>query len=108
MNGDGLPDRVNQSNHHVALNLGYSFGPEEDWGFDQIQAGGSNSFSAGAGLGYNFGQNSISVGVSLSRSDNFSGQSLQDINRDGLPDLETVASGAVRSYARPGRLHTGT
>src|SRR5258708_5478993 len=107
MNGDGLPDRVNQSNHHVALNLGYSFGPEEDWGFDQIQAGGSNSFSAGAGLGYNFGQNSISVGVSLSRSDNFSGQSLQDMNGDGLPDLVTVASGAGGSQALQVRLNTG-
>jgi len=104
MNGDGLPDRVNQGSHLVALNLGYGFGPDEDWGFDQIQAGGSNSFSGGAGLGYNFGQNSISVGISLSRSDNYSNQMLQDMNGDGLPDLVTVGSG---SSALQVRLNTG-
>ncbi|HEY1214698.1 MAG TPA: toxin TcdB middle/N-terminal domain-containing protein, partial [Bryobacteraceae bacterium] len=104
MNGDGLPDRVNQGTHRVALNLGYGFGPDEDWGFDQIQAGGSNSFSGGAGLGYNFGQNSISVGISLSRSDNYSKQMLQDMNGDGLPDLVSIAGG---SPALQVRLNTG-
>ncbi|HTI91719.1 MAG TPA: SpvB/TcaC N-terminal domain-containing protein [Puia sp.] len=107
MNGDGLPDRVDQGNHQVALNLGYSFGPEENWGFDQIQAGGSNSFSGGAGLGYNFGQNSISVGISLSRSDNYSQQSLQDMNGDGLPDLVTLPSGVGSPQTLQVRLNTG-
>jgi len=105
MNGDGLPDRVDQANRLVALNLGYGFAPEEDWGFNQVQQGGSNSFSGGAGLGYNFGQNSISVGVSLSRSDNATSLSLQDMNGDGLPDL--VTTGSFAGGALQVRLNTG-
>lgn len=106
MNGDGLPDRVNQSNHHVALNLGYGFAPEEDWGFDQIQSGSSNSFSGGAGLGLISGNNSFAIGFSLSRSDNQAGQSLQDMNGDGLPDLVTVAPAGNGSQLQV-RLNTG-
>ncbi|GGB25045.1 SpvB/TcaC N-terminal domain-containing protein [Puia dinghuensis] len=107
MNGDGLPDRVDQSTHLVSLNLGYGFAPGEDWGFDQIQQGSSNSFSGGVGLGFNWAQNSISVGVSLSRSDNASNLSLQDMNGDGLPDLVTVAPGIGGSQALQVRLNTG-
>lgn len=107
MNGDGLPDRVNQSSHLVALNLGYGFAPEEDWGFSQIQQTGSNSFSGGVGLGFNWAQNSISVGVSLARSDNATSQSLQDMNGDGLPDLVTVGSVVSGVQALQVRLNTG-
>jgi RHS repeat-associated protein len=102
MNGDGLPDRVNQSNHLVALNLGYGFANEEDWGFDQIQSGESKSVSGGASLGFVKDQNSINIGFSLSRSDNNSKQSLQDLNGDGLPDLVTVGANALQV-----RLNTG-
>jgi RHS repeat-associated protein len=102
MNGDGLPDRVNQSNHQVALNLGYGFADEEDWGFDQIQSGSSKSVSGGASLGFVKGANSINIGFSLSRSDNNSSQSLQDMNGDGLPDLVTVGANALQV-----RLNTG-
>jgi RHS repeat-associated protein len=105
LNGDGLPDRVDQSNHRVALNLGYGFAAGEDWGFDQVQQGNSNSFSGGAGLGFNWGQNSISVGVSLSRSDNATSLMLQDMNGDGLPDLVTMGSNG--SPALQVRLNTG-
>jgi RHS repeat-associated protein len=107
MNGDGLPDRVNLSNHLVALNLGYAFAPEEDWGFDQIQSGTSHSFSGGAGLGYSFGQNSINVGVSLSRSENSNDQALQDMNGDGLPDLVTVGGTFGGTTVLQVRLNTG-
>jgi len=107
MNGDGLPDRVDQSSHLVYLNLGYGFGAGENWGFDQVQQGTSNSFSGGVGLGYNWGQNSISVGVSLARSENATGLSLQDMNGDGLPDLVTVAPPLGGSPALQVRLNTG-
>ncbi|MBO9201949.1 MULTISPECIES: SpvB/TcaC N-terminal domain-containing protein [Niastella] len=102
MNGDGLPDRVNQDNHLVALNLGYGFAAEEDWGFDQIQDGSSKSVSGGGSLGFVKGNNSINIGFSLSRSDNNSKQSLQDMNGDGLPDLVTIGSQALQV-----RLNTG-
>jgi RHS repeat-associated protein len=92
MNGDGLPDRVNQSNHHVALNLGYAFAPEEDWGFDQVQYGDSHSFSGGVGLGLVTGHKSFAIGFSLSRSENSSSIVLQDMNGDGLPDWVTTGS----------------
>jgi RHS repeat-associated protein len=107
MNGDGLPDRVNQGNHLVALNLGYGFGPEENWGFDQMQQGGSNSFSGGVGLGFNWAQNSISVGVSLARSDNASSLSLQDMNGDGLPDWVLVPPATGGAPSLQVRLNTG-
>ena len=107
MNGDGLPDRVDQSSHLVYLNLGYGFGAGENWGFDQVQQGTSNSFSGGLGLGYNWAQNSISVGVSLARSENATGISLQDMNGDGLPDLVTVAPPLSGTSALQVRLNTG-
>jgi RHS repeat-associated protein len=107
MNGDGLPDRVNSSNHHVALNLGYGFAAEEDWGFDQIQSGASNSFSGGAGLGLVQGNNSFSIGFSLSRSDNQSSQSLQDMNGDGLPDMVMTTPSLNGQQALQVRLNTG-
>ncbi|OQP48072.1 hypothetical protein A4H97_30020 [Niastella yeongjuensis] len=104
MNGDGLPDRVNQSSHGVSLNLGYGFAAEEDWKVDQIQAGSSKSQSGGASLGLVKGNNSINIGFSLSRSDNNSGKSLQDMNGDGLPDLVSIGSG---TQALQVRLNTG-
>jgi RHS repeat-associated protein len=107
MNGDGLPDRVDQSSHLVSLNLGYGFAPGESWGFDQIQQSGSNSLSGGVGLGFNWAQNSISVGISLSRSDNATSLALQDMNGDGLPDLVTVAQGIGGAQALQVRLNTG-
>lgn len=107
MNGDGLPDRVDQSSHLVFLNLGYGFAAGENWGLDQVQQSGSNSFSGGGGLGFNWAQNSISVGVSLSRSENATSLSLQDMNGDGLPDLVTVAAGAGGTQTLSVRLNTG-
>lgn len=104
MNGDGLPDRVSQSSHRVSLNLGYGFAGEEDWGFDQIQEGSSKSHSGGSSLGFVKDNNSINIGFSLSRSDNKSGKSLQDMNGDGLPDLVSVGAG---SQALQVRLNTG-
>ena len=107
MNGDGLPDRINQSTHLVALNLGYGFAPEESWGFDQIQTGGSNSFSGGAGLGLVFAQNSYNIGISLSRSDNYTDASLMDVNGDGLPDLVTTSAVVGSAPVLQVRLNNG-
>lgn len=85
-NGDGLPDRVNLADGKVMLNLGYGFTTPETWNFGQIQKGESNTESGGAGLGFTKGNNSISAGFSLARSDNSSNEMLMDINGDGLPD----------------------
>jgi RHS repeat-associated protein len=86
MNSDGLPDRVNMTTAKVALNLGYRFGKDEPWNFGQIQDSGSDTKTGGGGLGFNIGQNSISAGFSLARSDNFTNQILMDVTGDGLPD----------------------
>jgi RHS repeat-associated protein len=83
INGDGLPDRVYQGGE-VALNLGYSFAPIEQWGYAEIQSGDSKSY--GAGLGVSIANGSISAGVGLSRSDNYNRKALQDVNGDGLVD----------------------
>ncbi len=83
INGDGLPDRVHKGGT-VELNLGYSFAPAETWPVNQIQSGSSTSEGAGAGISIVNG--SINAGIGLSRSDNEVGESLQDVNGDGLPD----------------------
>jgi RHS repeat-associated protein len=106
MNADGLPDRVNMTTGKVALNLGYSFGNNEPWTFGQIQDSGSDTKSGGAGLGFNIGQNSISAGFSLARSDNFSNQVLMDVTGDGLPDKVEKGS-PVKVWVNTGNTFEG-
>jgi RHS repeat-associated protein len=89
VNGDGLPDRVYRGGD-VALNLGYRFAPRENWGFGQSSKGQGES--ASAGLGFNIGAYSIGGGVSVSRSDNESQETLLDVNGDGLPDKIIVGN----------------
>jgi len=83
INGDGLQDRV-KSDGKVQLNLGYSFAPEEQWGYNSISEGDAQTF--GVGLNINIQSYSLSVGIGLSRTDNETGSSLQDMNGDGLLD----------------------
>lgn len=84
INGDELPDRMYKGGN-VALNLGYSFTRQEPWGYREIQSGESKSY--GGGIGFSMWNGSISGGVSLSRSDNFDSNALQDVNGDGLLDI---------------------
>jgi RHS repeat-associated protein len=83
VNGDGLEDKV-WRNGDVAMNYGYRFGARENWGFDEIRSG--VSYDYGAGVGINVSNNSISAGVGVSRTDNWSRAFLQDVNGDGLAD----------------------
>jgi RHS repeat-associated protein len=83
MNGDGLPDKVYQDGQ-VALNLGYSFGPLEQWNFQGIDE--SESLSVGAGIGVNIFSGTLEAGVGLSRSQDNTNFALLDINGDALPD----------------------
>lgn len=99
INGDGLPDRVKQGGM-VELNLGYSFAPEEPWGYSQIQKGDSKSY--GGGLGFSIWNGSISGGISLSRSDNYNRIGLQDVNGDNLADI------VVEGNPMKVRLNTGS
>lgn len=83
INGDGLADRVHR-NGNVELNLGYSFLPAEQWGFTGITEG--TAISYGAGLSINISAHSISAGIGMSRSENETNRTLQDMNGDGLLD----------------------
>jgi len=83
MNGDGLPDKVFETGE-VALNLGYSFGPKENWGQEKIRGG--ESIDIGIGAGVNLFNASFEAGVSSSLSFNSSTGALQDVNGDGLVD----------------------
>jgi RHS repeat-associated protein len=83
MNGDGLPDKVYQDGR-VALNLGYSFSPLENWNFNGIDQ--SESFSVGGGIGVNYCAGTLEAGLGLSRSQDNTSYALLDVNGDALPD----------------------
>jgi RHS repeat-associated protein len=91
INGDDLPDRVYR-NGKVRLNIGYSFLPEESWGYQGIRQG--FAFSYGAGLGINISDYSIAAGIGVTRSENETNISLQDMNGDGLLDY-VFKSGSI-------------
>ena len=83
INGDGLEDKLWEGGN-VALNLGYTFGSIENWGFDDIRTG--TAFDVGGGGGYTFANKSITAGVSLARTANHSQTGFTDVNNDALID----------------------
>lgn len=83
INGDGLEDKI-KKNGDVALNLGYSFAPVENWSFNNIRDGKAHDY--GGGLGFSICNNSIAGGISVSRTENNSELGFMDINGDALLD----------------------
>ncbi|MEO6000540.1 MAG: SpvB/TcaC N-terminal domain-containing protein [Chitinophagaceae bacterium] len=92
INGDGLPDRVYE-NGNVELNLGYSFLPQEQWGYNGLNDG--TTLDYGGGVSINISSYSIVAGVSLARSETEATRTLQDMNGDGLPDYIASVSPLV-------------
>lgn len=86
INGDGLPDRV-YKNGDVQLNLGYKFTDVENWGFNTINDGNSQSMGIGGNLGINKGNRSFVAGIGVSAGQNKIIDRLIDINGDGLLDM---------------------
>ncbi|HET6349831.1 MAG TPA: toxin TcdB middle/N-terminal domain-containing protein, partial [Candidatus Krumholzibacteria bacterium] len=86
MNGDGLPDQVNQSGGAISvrLNLGYGFSGAIPWGGGQINT--SRSTNSSGGLGFSDGVRGFSGGASVSQGTSITGDMLLDLNGDGLPD----------------------
>lgn len=99
INGDGLVDKV-LANGTAALNFGYAFGPFENWGFPEVQRG--KSFDGGGGLGVNLFNGSFAAGISLTLTTNFTTETLEDVNGDGLPDIVMIGDQTTV------RLNTGT
>ncbi|MCQ2270346.1 MAG: hypothetical protein MJZ52_03845 [Bacteroidales bacterium] len=96
VNGDGLPDKVTNSGG-VALNIGYSFLPYENWNSDYIRKGKSTNEGLSIGLGsVNIAQASISGGVGLNSSENRTEDMLMDFNGDGLPDMVSKVGSALK------------
>lgn len=100
INGDGLPDRLNQEEGKVAFNLGYTFAPEEVWGSFAIREGSSTNLSGGFGI--NIQNYSIAAGVGYGRSDNKLLAGLQDMNGDGLPDKVEAKENKILVYLNLG------
>ncbi len=88
MNGDGLPDKV-YDDGQVALNIGYSFLPKENWNihdnFNNIREGVSADVNGG--LGVSLFNGSIQAGIGASYTTNGTVAALQDVNGDGLNDV---------------------
>ncbi|HYH05030.1 MAG TPA: toxin TcdB middle/N-terminal domain-containing protein [Bacillota bacterium] len=98
INGDGLPDRVNQSGGRilVQLNLGYKFANQvEDWGAGTIDdTRGENDKDTPELYGsYNREKFAFAGGISYTRSRSTGCKSLLDINGDGLPDFVEKVTG---------------
>jgi len=83
LNADGLPDKVDEDGN-VYINFGYIFANPEHWGFDDIRKARSLNF--GAGIGLNIVNQSITGGLSVSRTENTVSDELIDLNGDGLLD----------------------
>ena len=105
MNGDGLPDKV-ASNGSVALNIGYSFLPFEQWNSGVIRKGSSANAGLGVSPGsFDVGQASISGGIAVNGSENLTGSVLMDFNGDGLPDRVRNDNGIMRVRYNLGNGH---
>lgn len=93
INGDGLADKLYRDGT-AQLNFGYFFGEKEKWDFEEIRAGKSEDFGAGAGAGFTPAYQSTSMsfsgGVSISKTESFTEKALQDVNGDGLLDMVVV------------------
>jgi RHS repeat-associated protein len=88
VNGDGLPDVVSRNGAQlmVALNLGYGFAPAEPWGSAVINDGASENGTIGPTLGFNDGIYGFGGGLSLAKDKSQTGETLEDVNGDGLLD----------------------
>ncbi len=110
INGDGLPDQVfrDGNNLKVRLNYGYAFGPPEV--FDDgsaINLGNSEETNGGAGLSFNDGRYGFGGGLSAASGttrirehgaptglEQKEGETLLDVNGDGLLDRVRPVIGA--------------
>ncbi len=96
INGDGLPDQILE-NGKVRINLGYSFEAEEEWGnyllnttrnrSESVNAAAGSEFASMGGKAFDKWNGSLSGGISISGSDNYTERMLIDVNGDGLPDM---------------------
>ncbi len=83
INGDGLPDFL-ERNGNVALNFGYGFQPQSNWGLTDLKKTETQTFSGGGGISLFNG--SISAGFSIAKNISEDKISVIDVNGDGLPD----------------------
>ncbi|HZJ67916.1 MAG TPA: toxin TcdB middle/N-terminal domain-containing protein [Kofleriaceae bacterium] len=107
VNGDGLPDRVFHSGGGllVALNVGYGFLDAEPFGGGAINAGNSAEVTVGGTLGFNEGNYEFAGGASASLGESgtralvpvqSTGETLADVNGDGLIDRIVPSGGALQ------------
>ncbi|PKP00905.1 MAG: hypothetical protein CVU11_16780, partial [Bacteroidetes bacterium HGW-Bacteroidetes-6] len=116
VNGDGLPDRINQDNGTVSLNKGYSFNSTyENWNLGEISKNECTSLSVNAGESLTQSMSNIiskglfskceyswSGGVGMNLSLNNQNWGMSDMNNDGLIDIVHYDSGTLEVYINSG------
>lgn len=96
MNGDGLPDLV-EDNGTVSYNLGYSFGsPIQISGITALQQTDSHSTNASGSVDVDLKATSFSAGVGAGITASRELTAYLDVNGDGLPDRLLVDGSQVR------------
>jgi len=89
LNGDGLPDRVKVSPQgvFVRFNLGYGYAPRfVQWSQGAFDSNESYSGSLGGEAGFQWANYGIGAGVSGAAGVDFSRNSWEDVNGDGILD----------------------
>ena len=116
INGDGLPDKINNSSNTVCFNLGYSFTEpviyngikstkSRSWNIDpstEIDCQLQSITKLSERNSYSLKQMSISGGLDVSISSNSIKRDFIDINGDGYPDIVELKNDTVNIYLNKG------
>jgi RHS repeat-associated protein len=105
INGDGLPDRINQKDNTVFYNTGYDFQPEQSLStLDDISKSSYIAESANLSTLLQMNKDEYSWAFGIGGGVNTSKEKISpfDINNDGLVDICYIEGGDLKAYINTG------